>query len=186
MDDDIIFSGLADFRYEELKAKVADLFEQCNVCCLPINSFEIAARMNYHVIPYAAWPDKREKLLARQKDAFSLEYNNEQYIILNDEKTFERQNWTIMHEIAHRYLNHREQSIVAEREADFFAKYALLPPPLINKLKLTSPDDIQRYFIASREAAINGMNYYQKWLRHHTSDTFTTTEERILRLFSAA
>lgn len=185
MDDDIILSGLPDFRYEELKSKVADLFETYKVCCLPINAFEIAARMNYHVTPYAAWPDRREKLLARQKDGFSLVYNNETYIIINDEKTFERQNWTVMHETAHQYLGHKDTSIVAEREADFFAKYALLPPPLINKLRLSTPEAIQKYFIASREAAENGINYYNKWLRHHT-DTFTTTEKRILRLFSAA
>ena len=186
MEDDTILSGLPDLRFEELKARVADLFECCKICCLPINSFEVAARMNYHVIPYAAWPDKREALLARQRDAFSFEYKGGEFIIYNDAKAFERQNWTIMHEIAHRFLKHREQSIVAEREADFFAKYALLPPPLINKLKLSTPEEIQKYFIASRVAAINGMNYYQKWLRHHTSDSFTATEERILRLFFAA
>lgn len=185
MDDDIIFSSLPDFRYEELKSKVADLFETYKVCCLPINAFEIAARMNYHVIPYAAWPDRRDKLRVQQKDGFSLVYKEETYILFNDEKTFERQNWTVMHEIAHKYLGHKESSIVAEREAEFFAKYALLPPPLINKLSLSTPEEIQKHFIASREAAENGMNYYRKWLCHH-SDTFTATEERILRLFAAA
>ena len=90
-----------------------------------------------------------------------------------------------MHETAHKYLGHREQSIVAEREADFFAKYALVPPPLISKLNIKSPVEIQEHFAASREAAVYGMNYYQKWLRHHSS-SFSTAEERILRRFAAA
>ncbi len=185
MNNDLIRAGLCDERYEELKSKVADLFERYKICSLPINAFEIATRMGFHVIPYAAWPDRAEKLASCQKDGCSFEYKGETYILYNDAKSFERQNWTVMHETAHRYLGHREQSIVAEREADFFAKYALIPPPLINKLNITSPEEIQEHFAASREAAVYGMNYYQKWLRHHSS-SFSTVEKRILRLFDAA
>lgn len=186
MDDEYILSGLCDERYEELKSKVADLFGKINLCSLPINAFEIAAKLNFHTVPYKAWPDRAEKLARKQKDGVSfLCDDGETYILYNDAKTFERQNWTIMHEIAHRILGHKGESIVAEREAEFFAKYALIPPPLVNMLGLKSPDEIQKYFIASREAALYGINYYQKWLRHH-STTFTQTEERILRLFAAA
>lgn len=35
MDDEYILSGLCDERYEELKSKVADLFETINLCSLP-------------------------------------------------------------------------------------------------------------------------------------------------------
>lgn len=185
MDDEYILPGLCDERYDELKSLVADLFERVNICSLPINAFEIAAKLNFHAVPYQAWPDRAEKLSARQKDGVSVLFGNETYILYNDTKTFERRNWTIMHEIAHRFIGHPDVSIVAEREAEFFAKYALIPPPIVNMLGITSPDEIQKYFIASREAALYGMNYYQKWLRHH-STTFTQTEERILRLFAAA
>jgi len=185
MDDEYILSGLWDARYEELKSKVADLFEKINLCGLPINAFEIAAKLNFHTVPYKAWPDRAEKLAKKQKDGVSFLFERETYILYNDAKTFERQNWTIMHEIAHRSLGHKSESIVAEREAEFFAKYALIPPPLVNMLGLKSPDEIQKNFIASREAALYGINYYQKWLRHH-STTFTQAEERILRLFAAA
>ena len=184
MDDEIILSGLCNDRYEELKSKVADLFESINICSLPINAFEIASRLNFHVVPYKAWPNQAEKLARKQKDGISYDYNKETYILYNDAKTFERQNWTIMHEIAHRSLGHKCESVVAEREADFFAKYALIPPPLVNFLGLTSVEEIQKYFIVSREAALYGINYYQKWLRNHSS--FTQTEERILHLFTAA
>lgn len=158
MDDEYILSGLCDERYEELKSKVADLFETINLCSLPINAFEIAAKLNFHTVPYKAWPDRAEKLAKKQKDGVSfLCDDGETYILYNDTKTFERQNWTIMHEIAHRVLGHKEESIVAEREAEFFAKYALIPPPLVNMLGLKSPDEIQKYFIASREAALYGL-----------------------------
>ena len=185
MDDEIILQGLCAERYEEIKSLVADLFERINLNGLPISAFEVAARLNCHVVPYKAWPDRADEIAAKQKDGVSFVLNGETYILYNDAKTFQRQNWTIMHEVAHRFIGHAEASLVAEREADFFAKYALIPPPLVNKLGITSPGEIQKYFIVSNEAARNGMEYYQKWLRQHTSG-FTLTEERILRLFSAA
>lgn len=71
MDDEYILSGLCDERYEELKSKVADLFEKINLCSLPINAFEIAAKLNFHTVPYKAWPDRAEKLARKQKDGVS-------------------------------------------------------------------------------------------------------------------
>ena len=40
--------------------------------------------------------------------------------------------FTIMHEIGHIVLDHTEHSDLAESEANFFAKYALAPPPLVH------------------------------------------------------
>lgn len=185
MTEDEIISGLCDQRYEEIKARVADLFESCKICCLPVNAFEIAARLGLHIAPYSVRPNWTRALSLKQKDGFSLTFKGKTYIFYNDEKSYERQNWTILHEIGHHVLGHRESSIVAEREADFFAKYALIPPPLVHKLGITKPEEIQAYFNASREAARYGMNYYQKWLRQHAT-TFSRTETRILRLFAAA
>ncbi len=186
VDDEIILPGLCVERYEELKSEVANLFEQFRVCSLPINAFELASRMGIHMVPYMANPEKAELLSSYQKDGFSFTRGNDIFIYYNDSKKFERQNWTIMHEIAHRHLGHRDESKVAEREAEFFAKYALIPPPLVHILGIKTPDEIQTHFIASREAAMYGMNYYYKWLRHHVGTSFTEAENRILRLFAAA
>lgn len=185
MDDEIILPGLCDERYEELKTEVANVFERYRVCSLPINAFELASRMGIHMVPYLAKPEKAASLVSYQKDGFSFIRDGETYIYYNDTKKFERQNWTIMHEIGHRILGHKCESLIAEREADFFAKYALIPPPLVHILGIKTPEEIQRHFIASREAAANGMSYYHSWLRHHNKTKFTETEERILRLFAA-
>lgn len=187
MGADGILSGLCAERYEEIKAEVASLFERVKLCSLPVNAFEIASRLGFHAIPYSAYIDKAARLGEIQRDGFSLSIGKkgEIFIFFNDRKNFERQNWTVMHEIAHWRLGHKACSIVAEREADFFAKYALIPPPLVNKLGISTVEEIQKNFIASREAAEYGMNYYQKWLRCH-GNSFTQTEERILRLFLAA
>ena len=69
-----------------------------------------------------------------------------------------------MHEIGHIVLDHSEDSELAEAEVKFFAKYALAPPVLIHKLRLTNPAEIADSFQISYEAAEYAYNYYQKWL----------------------
>lgn len=182
---DEILPGLCGERYEEIKADVASMFERARVCSLPVNAFETASRLGFHVIPYNAYFEKASVVRAIQKDGFSAMKNGEVFIFCDDAKNYARQNWTVMHEIAHILLGHKFNSVVAEREADFFAKYAMIPPPLVNALKISTAEEIQKYFIASREAAEYGINYYQKWLRRHCNG-FTRTEKRILRLFAVA
>ena len=53
-------------------------------------------------------------------------------------KGYGRINNTIMHEIGHIVLDHSEDSELAEKEVKFFAKYALVPPVLVHKLKLAA------------------------------------------------
>ena len=70
-----------------------------------------------------------------------------------------RINNTIMHEIGHIVLDHSEDSELAEKEVRFFAKYALVPPVLVHKLKLNDPYDIAGVFDVSFEAACYALSY---------------------------
>ena len=65
-------------------------------------------------------------------------------VVYNERKNYGRVNHTIMHEIGHIVLGHTEDSDLAEAEVSFFAKYALAPPILINKLKLETPEIIKQ------------------------------------------
>ena len=90
-----------------------------------------------------------------------------------------------MHEIGHIVLDHTEESELAESEVKFFAKYALAPPVLIYKLKLTTIAEIADSFQISYEAAQYAYNYYQKWLIHGDVD-LTDYETTIWKLFDQA
>lgn len=171
-------------RYEEIKKIVVDLFVKYDVCCIPVNGFELATKMNIKVIPYSATPqNKRWLLLKESEDGFSVEKNpGEWYIYYNDIKDYGRINNTIMHEIGHIVLDHSEDSELAEKEVKFFAKYALVPPVLIHKLKLDNPKDIANSFDVSYEAARYAHSYYKKWLQYG-SPNYTDYEITLLNLF---
>lgn len=178
---------ISNQRYEEIKRIVVRMFVKYGVSCVPINGFEIAHKMEIKIIPYSVYPlSKRWLLQKKSEDGFSVERTNGQwYIFYNDEKDYGRVNNTIMHEIGHIVLDHSEDSELAEKEVQFFAKYALAPPVLIHKFKLDTPKSISQMFEISYEAACYAYDYYQKWLRRYYG-TYTDYEHRILYLFDQA
>ncbi len=174
-------------RYEEIKQIIVRLFVKYNVSCIPVNGFELATKMGIRVIPYSAFPpETRRLMLMKSIDGFCVEKTpGEWHIFYNDEMDYRRINNTILHEIGHIALDHSEDSELAEKEVKLFAKYALVPPVLVHKLKLDNPYDISKAFEVSLEAACYAYSYYQKWLRCGPSN-FTSYERTLLRLFSSA
>lgn len=155
---------LQDERYEEIKEIVVTLFENLDISCTPISGFEIAKKLGIIVIPYSA-TKHCEELTLKYEDAICLEKDDALYIYYNDKKSYERLNWTFLHEIGHLVLGHTEHCELAESEADFFANFAIAPPVLIHRYKLSTVEDIEDRFCISHIVAINALNYYRKWLR---------------------
>ncbi len=160
------------------------MFEKYDVNCIPISGFEIATKMGISVRPYSAFNESKKNLLYKlSEDGFFVEKEKDKfYIYYNDEKGYGRINNTILHEIGHIVLGHLQDSELAEKEVKFFAKYALVPPVLVHKLKLDNPIDIADIFNVSYEAASYAYSYYQKWLQYG-SDFYTDYEFKILELF---
>ncbi len=179
--------SLSHRRYEEIKRIVVDLFVKYNVTCVPVNGFELATKMCIKIIPYSAIPiTKRYLLFKKSQDGFCVEKTfGEWYIYYNDEMDYGRINNTIMHEIGHIVLDHSEDSELAEKEVRFFAKYALVPPVLVHKLKLEDPQAIADVFEVSLEAARYALSYYEKWLQHG-SYNYADYEVKLLHLFKIA
>ena len=158
---------LSDKRYEEIKLIVVDMFKKYEISCVPISGFEIATKMGIQVFMYSALTQE-QKIACYEfsEDGFSLFNEGKWIIYINDITTgYERQNNTFLHEIGHIVLNHTEDSDLADSEANFFAKYALVPPILVYKFKLSSVNEIMDIFNVSREAATYALDYYNKWFQ---------------------
>lgn len=178
---------LSNARYEEIKRVVVDLFARYKVKCAPVSGFELATKMGIKVIPYSAYPEQtRELMYKRSMDGFFVEKEEgEFFIFYNDERSYGRINHAIFHEIGHIELKHTEDSELADKEVGFFAKYALVPPVLVHKLKIDNPYDIEVAFGVSLQAAFYAWDYYQKWLRHGENG-YTDYELQLLHLFTTA
>ena len=177
---------LSDRRYEEIKSTVVDLFERLDIHCTPISGFEIATKLGVKIIPYSAYQKNVQELMLKQsEDGFSIMKDGRWYIYYNDKKPYGRINNTIMHENGHIILDHTEDSELAEKEAKFFAKFALAPPVLIHQFNLTDVNEVAERFEISYEAAAYALNFYHKWL-NYGDEYYTDYEIRLCNLFGIA
>lgn len=180
-------------RYKEIKLSIVDMFEECKLFRIPINGLEIATLLQYRLIPYSTLSlPERNAAEAESEDGYcEVKLRDDgiyEYVInYNDSAMPERMNWTILHEIGHIYLGHLDDNkkapAVEEAEANFFAKYAIAPPPLVNELRCSCPEDIQKKFHTSWTAACNCYAYYQKWKQYGPID-YELFERRLIRMFS--
>lgn len=189
---------LANERYEEIKADIIDMFEECDVHTFPLNAFDIAETLHYNVVPYSSLPvEKRIECHCISKDGCSeLDYNQETgmytyNIYYNDSSDIDdsRVHFTIMHEIGHIRLGHLDEDIdkpdnYKESEANFYAAYSLAPPPMIDYYACANQDDLCRTFHVSWEMSGYCLDRYVKWLS--CSPYYTEYETQLMSLFGAA
>ena len=188
---------LSSERYEELKQLVVEMYEDAGVSSLPIDCFEIARRLGYVLRPYS------QLNVDEFLDAFDIsvegyskvEMNPETgmwpYVIYYNAMHFDlnHQRFSVFHEIAHCYLGHHDEKEsedtdnIEEAEANFFAKYAMAPPPLINHYReRVCPALIQERFQTSYEEAGYEYEYYQKWMEFGPRE-YTPVEYHMLAMF---
>ena len=166
---------LSDFRYEQIKATVVATYDKYDIRHIPIDCYEICLKMNIKLVEYSKLTDiGLQKAISVSEDGFcmlkdegNMPFNYEQwYIFYNDSMGKERIKFTILHEIGHIVLGHTQHSELAESEANFFAKYAISPPPLIDKIKPEDFVELADKFELSMECAFNSMRYYNNWLNY--------------------
>ena len=177
---------LTDVEYEFIKGEVIHIFEKYNIKCIPVSGFEIASKMKITLIAYSSLSRKKLKTAMEvSEDGFFIEKDGREYIFYNDiDRCYERQNWTILHEIGHIVLDHTGHSEHEEDEANFFAKYAIAPPVLVHKIGAESPQDIYEIFDISFEAAVYAYEHYCSWRRRFDRiKRLTSYERKLLTLY---
>ena len=99
---------LSDEKYEFIKGEVVHIFEMYEIRCIPASGFEIAIKMGITLIPYSGLSRRKLKAArAISEDGFFCENGGKEIIYYNDmDYKYDRQNFTILHEIGHIVLDH--------------------------------------------------------------------------------
>lgn len=170
--------------YRKIERTVIDLYVRNRICSAPINPFEIAEKEGCLVKPISSLGLELKQLLkAKAIDGMSF-YNlscNCYVILYDDTQCIQRQKFTIMHELGHILLEHREESDLAEMCANYFAGYALVPTPLISFYECSSVMDIKQTFDVTEQPAGIRYNAYLNWMC--ISSCLRKEEEKLLSLF---
>jgi Zn-dependent peptidase ImmA (M78 family) len=146
------------------KAKAKEIRERYGIRESPVNLFDIAPNEGIEIIYFT--PDDTTKNISGLLD------KEKKTIFLNVHDSAARQNFTLAHELAHYFLDHkpdeygvyRRDSLYAEskpekeQEADYFAAELLMPQELIERAKAqyglsdNDPQALARLFGVSTSA----------------------------------
>ena len=165
-DFDMASIKLPPRKYGEIERGVLKLYCDFDIRLIPLDPLAIAQAMGCGPIPYRslgriAYPILKEA----SPDAVTCWIFDKPFILFNDRMPTGRCSFTMMHELAHICLGHREQSKLAEIEANYFAATALCPLPLLEKSRLRVPAEIAKAFGISDECAKNRLKRLWVWQR---------------------
>ena len=132
------------------------MYEKTNTRIIPIPVLDIVNGLGCSIIPYRSFgPRFNDVLLKASQDAVTLQFigATRSAILYNDRQPATRINFSILHEVGHIELGHKEQSKLAEYEANHFAAVALCPLDLLEHYHISEPKKVAELFDISDECA---------------------------------
>ena len=165
-DEDESRIRLPDWRYVEIEDEVLELYRELDVRFVPLDPLAMAQALGYGPIPYRAFGQVVYPMLkAASPDALTIWIfgQDRPVILFDDRQTPQRCAFTMMHEIGHARLGHREHSKLAETEANHFAAAALCPLPLLDKSEIRMETEVSSTFGISLDCASHRLEALRKW-----------------------
>lgn len=159
---------LTDDRYERIKRKVVDFIKKNNIDTYPLDCYKICEKLNIPLVKYSSLnKDERDFVESKSGDAYIVKTNDNKPvgIVYNDDAKELRIPTNLAHELGHIGMGHKEHSMLADVEADFFGVYFLAPNPLMERYDIQSFEDVYNKFNVSMQVAINAFNRYTIWKR---------------------
>ncbi len=174
--------------YRNIEKLAVDLYQELNIRDTAFDVFGVANKKGYQLIPYSVLEKKKsEYLRVNGYDAINY-YNNRinRYLIIYDDKvSLQRQRFSIMHEIGHILLGHKQESDLARIQANYFAAYVLAPNPLIHYFEIEDYIELAEKFNISQECAMLCASRYNNWLQYGSRE-FLPYENELMTLFNVA
>lgn len=123
-------------RQIEIEVEIVEMLKDYDLATYPMSIGKIAEALGIVLVPYSSLEkEKRDLALAASEDAFGI--HNADFtvtkIAFNDMEGshFYRSRFSGAHEVGHIHLEHTEETLNREEEADYYAGYLLAPHPLI-------------------------------------------------------
>lgn len=140
---------------KEIKDLVLEQLKMCNIHNLPVDPVSIVmAHKNWCL--FTATEAYENRLIEKPYFDFNgCHFHDEkfQYIVYNERHSYERQRWTVSHEISHVFRGHVEYSPIEEAEANYFAKQLLMPIAVLSARGIVTKEQISTACGVSIEAA---------------------------------
>ena len=154
------------WRYIEMEEAILEMYRELDLRTIPIDSFHVAVGIGCPPIPYRLFGPKVLPILKKASlDGLTLHLFGapHPFILFNDRQPPSRIVFSLMHEVGHVRLGHKEHSKLAEMEANYFAAVSVCPVPLLDRLGIEKPDAVSRVFGISEECARFRLKKLAEW-----------------------
>lgn len=171
--------------YQMIESSAVDLYLELNIRRVPVQPLEIAEQLGILINRFSDLPRVVQiQLRAEEQEGLSFYSPDTGTFVIYYDDSFSdaRIRFTIMHEIGHIRLGHREESDLARRMADTFSAYALAPSPLMGHFSCDDYMDVVNLFGVSKECAEICFGRYQNWAMY--GGPLKPYEKKLLDLFS--
>ena len=179
--------------WNNARQKAYEVLRTHNIQDFPINILDVINQYpNLKILTYKDLAKRKNLTISdvmtmyASEDGFlSYDGRKDRYLLLyNDQKSVpERIYWTLAHEFGHYILGHLKNSgqsnlsnlsdgeyKIYEQETDYFVRYLINPPSIIQECKISSVSEIKKFFKVSHTAANNTLEYLRKFnIRHFTA-----------------
>ena len=121
--------------YDAMAKLAIDIYIDYRITRFPVNEKDICDRLGIKLVPYSAFTEECQFLFRkRSNDAFYVPATQRTppTILYNDSiKSYERQRYSIFHEVKHYANNDQDDSDYNDDMADYFARYFMCPIPYL-------------------------------------------------------
>lgn len=149
--------------YQLIDDKVLEIYVECNIRDFPIDCMAILQHYNFRLLAYS-----KIKTFNPELHRIAKEYSNDAFqygriICYNDTVVEGRMRFSLMHELGHYLLGHKETTLENEAEADYFASCVLAPKVAVWRLPDKTSDAIHNKFGLSYAASNRVLTEFNKW-----------------------
>lgn len=183
-DSDYVDIKLPKKVYTKIETVVVELFIKLKIGTYPIDPFDIIQKLGFVLRKYSELSLYEQiKLRSKDLDATScFDPELKTFVICYDDEKYPRRvRFTLMHEVGHILLGHKEESELAKRMANYFAAYSLAPSPIIGVYKCHDACDVADNFVVTDECAFYSFRRYSNWLEF--GGRIKSYEEALLNMY---
>lgn len=141
--------------------KILSIYQECEIQSFPIDCKLILHHYGFTLYTYKELQNANLALYTAAKNYSNDAFRFRMSIYYNNCMPKNRIRFSLMHELGHYILEHKENSDENEQEADYFASYVLAPRIAIRKSGCTTADDIHDQFGVSYAVANRILSDFQ-------------------------
>lgn len=150
-------------NYRLIDDKVLEIYIECNIREFPIDCIAILQHYNFRLLAYSKIKTSNPELHRIAKEYSNDAFQYGRIICYNDAVVEGRMRFSLMHELGHYLLEHKETTPENEAEADHFASCVLAPKVAIWRLPDKTSDAIHNKFGLSYAASNRVLTEFNRW-----------------------